>query len=151
MTTLTNQPPMAEGTPGGATAGRSPYQDPGAQPLHQRCQRCGTEEAAGDFCTWCAMAAYDLIEHTHEGRKAGTCPLGPYLNPSNAENRTPSKQAQLSKARAAWDATHDPAEAEPYIVRRWRHPENPRIAGDPAYIDRHPAINGAERPTEAAA
>jgi hypothetical protein len=107
-----------------------------SQALHQRCQRCGTEESAGDFCTWCAMAGYDLIEHTHEGLKAAACPLGPYRNPSDPNNRTPGQQAQLVKARAAWDATHNSADAEPYIVRRWHHPANPRV--DDAYLERHP-------------
>lgn len=113
---------------------------------YQRCQRCDTEESAGAFCSWCQMAAYDLVEHVHpSGGKRGNpaCPLGPYLNPSVEANHTPSKQRQLAKARAAWDATHDPGEAEPHIVRRWHHQANPRIAGDAAYLERHPASYGA--------
>jgi hypothetical protein len=82
------------------------------------------------------MVGCDLIEHTHEGRKAGTCPLGPYRNPSNPAHHTPSAQAELASARAAWDATHNATDAEPYIVRRWHHPTNPRV--DAAYLERHP-------------
>ena len=93
--------------------------------LHQRCLRCGTEEAAGRYCTWCRTAEYQLVEHRHPSAVGGaggaSCPLGPYLNPSSADNRTPAAQRRLVRAPAAWDASHDPAEYEPYITRRWTH------------------------------
>jgi len=89
--------------------------------LYQRCRRCGTDEASGSFCTWCRTAEYDLIEHTHMP-KGGKCPLGPYMNPSFAESHSPAMRRRLSETRAAWDASHDPAEAEPFITRRWTHP-----------------------------
>jgi len=108
-----------------------------APAVYQRCLRCGTDENSGSFCTWCQMAASDLIDHAHMPG-GSSCPLGPYKNPSFKENRIPAKQAQLARDRAAWDASHDPAEAEPYIVRRWHHPENPRMAGDAKYLERHP-------------
>ena len=109
-----------------------------AAPIHapfQRCLRCGTEESRGSHCSWCQMAAYVLIDHTHSGH---VCPLGPYRNPSFEQNRKPSALAELARDRAEWDATHDPAEAEPFIVLRRHHPANPRIAGDAAYLERHP-------------
>jgi len=102
------------------------------------------------------MTAYALIDHTHAAQEGGrggdtTCPLGPYLNPSVVANRTPSAQTQLARDRAAWSATHDPAEAEPFIVRRRTHPENPRIVGDAEYLQRHPdAVTIAGRTTVAA-
>lgn len=128
-------------TPTRPISHRPPVVRPSAGPggstqVFQRCLRCGTEEIiAGPYCSWCQMAACDLVEHTHA---AHVCPLGPYLNPSNPENHTPSKQAHFARDCAAWDASHDPADAEPYIVRRWHHPANPRIAGDAAYLERHP-------------
>jgi hypothetical protein len=137
--TPSNQPPTAQGTRNAALS--RPSSHPGR--LRQRCLRCGTDESAGAFCTWCQMVACDLIEHTHAdpagGRGGDTaCPLGPYLNPSVQANRDRTHQSQLARDRAAWDATHNAADAEPYIVRRWHHPANPSIAGDAAYLERHP-------------
>ena len=127
-------------TPTRPTSHRTPWDALDASPsgstqLFQRCLRCGTEESAGQYCSWCQMAASDLIDHTHAFH---TCPLGPYLNPSVEANRGVARQAQLAKDRAAWDASHDPADAEPYIVRRWHHPANPSIARDAVYLERHP-------------
>lgn len=121
--------------------------------LYQRCQRCGTEESAGAFCSWCQMAAYDLVEHVHPSngkRGQSPCPFGPYRNPSFEANRRPTEQRRLAKDRAAWDTSHDAAETGPFIVRHWRHPANPRIAGDAAYLERHPASYGAALITKAA-
>jgi hypothetical protein len=109
----------------GAPPEALPISMTGSGRLYQRCLRCGTDEAAGSYCTWCRTADYDLIEHAHPSalgeRGRGACPLGPYKNPSFAANRMPTKQRDLAEDRKAWDATHDPAEAEPYIVRRWHH------------------------------
>jgi hypothetical protein len=105
----------------------APVEAPGASPSSfQRCQRCGTDEAAGAYCTWCRTGEYDLVEHAHtSGGRRGSCPLGPYLNPSGQSVYGVGWKGhvrQFERDRAAWDASHDPAEAEPFITRRWTHP-----------------------------
>ena len=102
--------PSPRGTPGplrrqGCPPSPEPHATRGASPmnaeLHQRCSRCGTEEAAGAYCTWCRGADYDLILHAHAWQPGvPTCPLGPYLNPAN---RPSANQARaFLKTRQAW-------------------------------------------------
>jgi hypothetical protein len=87
--------------------------------LHQRCLTCGTEEAAGSFCTFCRTATYDLVIHLH--REHNACPLGPYLNPGNPENRNTAATRRFDRARAAWLADPSRADAGPLIVTTWTH------------------------------
>ena len=60
-----------------ATAART------ARPCEQRCLRCGREERAGGYCSFCRTAEYDLVYHVHAWGQG--CPLGPSRDPLSAQ------------------------------------------------------------------
>lgn len=82
----------------------------------QRCLRCGTDEAAGSYCTWCRTAEYELVVHRHKA-KGGACPLGPYRNPGPALIAGKAK----ADAAAAFNRANPPDLSSDFITRRWTH------------------------------
>ncbi len=85
------------------------------RPCEQRCLRCGREERAGGFCSYCRTAEYDLIYHVHGFGKG--CPLGAARDPLSTLGASEAPRADLptqaTRGGTVLGTFHHPASARP--------------------------------------